>query len=165
MNYTPICEYPLTTQLIKTVRTSMQLSQDKSAKLLHVTRRTWINWELGYTEMPLGLWELYLAKVGLHDIDIYAPVTFTRGQGKVNEVNGAERVNEVNEVNGEEPVNEVNGAERVNEVNEVNGEEPVNEVNGAERVNEVNEVNEEEPVNEVNEEEPVNNADQEGEVA
>jgi DNA-binding XRE family transcriptional regulator len=94
MKLTPISEYPLTPKLIKSMRTSMQLSQDKSAKLLHVTRRTWINWELGYTEMPLGLWELYLAKIGMHFIDPADPVTFTRGQGKVNEVN------EVNEVEG-----------------------------------------------------------------
>ena len=41
-------------------------TQSEAAVLVHVTLRTWQWWESGKRSMPIGLWELFLIKAGLH---------------------------------------------------------------------------------------------------
>lgn len=47
---------------IKDLRSSVKISQQQSANLLHTTIRTWQRWEYGTTPMPLMAWELYAIK-------------------------------------------------------------------------------------------------------
>lgn len=59
---------PLTPPLpeaIRAARQSVDLTQAQAAAVVHSpSYRTWQDWELGKTPMPIGLWELFLLKTG-----------------------------------------------------------------------------------------------------
>jgi len=48
---------------IKDLRTSVQLTQQKAAELLHSNLRTFQRWEYGTTKMPYAYWELFAIKI------------------------------------------------------------------------------------------------------
>ena len=49
---------------IKAAREAADLTQTAAAGLVHVKLRTWQDWEYSKSAMPLGLWELFLIKIG-----------------------------------------------------------------------------------------------------
>ena len=55
---------------IKELRLRAKQSQQECAELLHVTLRTWQNWEYNVGEMPLASWELLLAKLNQRPVPI-----------------------------------------------------------------------------------------------
>jgi DNA-binding transcriptional regulator YiaG len=53
---------------VRTLRTSLQLTQKEAADLAHVSTRAWQWWESGKREMPISTWELLVIKAGIHPI-------------------------------------------------------------------------------------------------
>jgi DNA (cytosine-5)-methyltransferase 1 len=49
---------------IKAAREAAGLTQTEAANLAWVKLRTWQDWEYAKTPIPLGLWELFLIKIG-----------------------------------------------------------------------------------------------------
>lgn len=53
----------VTTAIVKQARTEANLTQRQAAELIYCTERQWRNYEIGVTNMPRGLWELFCIKV------------------------------------------------------------------------------------------------------
>lgn len=53
----------ITTAIVKQARTEANLTQRQAAELIYCTERQWRNYEIGVTNMPRGLWELFCIKV------------------------------------------------------------------------------------------------------
>lgn len=51
--------------VVKKFRTKSGLIIDEAAAQIYVTKRTWQRYESGETSMPIGLFELFLGRVGL----------------------------------------------------------------------------------------------------
>lgn len=52
----------ITTAIVKQARTEANLTQRQAAELIYCTERQWRNYEIGVTNMPRGLWELFCIK-------------------------------------------------------------------------------------------------------
>lgn len=53
----------ITTEIVRQARTEANLTQRQAAELIYCTERQWRNYEIGVTNMPRGLWELFCIKV------------------------------------------------------------------------------------------------------
>jgi len=53
----------ITTEIVRQARTDANLTQRQAAELIYCTERQWRNYEIGVTNMPRGLWELFCIKV------------------------------------------------------------------------------------------------------
>lgn len=51
-----------TPEMIKSARLAANLTQHKSANMVHVAPRTWQQWEAGDRAMPKSAWELFQIK-------------------------------------------------------------------------------------------------------
>ena len=49
---------------VKAIRSKLGWSAQKSANVVHITQPTWTQYEKGVTQMPIGLWNLFLVKAG-----------------------------------------------------------------------------------------------------
>lgn len=47
---------------VKAARKNAALTQAEAGRVVYVSERGWQNWELGGSNMPPGLWELFLLK-------------------------------------------------------------------------------------------------------
>lgn len=59
---------PPAPETIRTLRSTLQLTQKEAADLVHVSLRAWQWWEAGQREMPLAAWELLVIKAGIHPL-------------------------------------------------------------------------------------------------
>lgn len=57
-----------TPDVIKHFRKEAGLSQREAGELIHTKPRQFEPWEQGINKMPPGLWELFLLKIGQHQL-------------------------------------------------------------------------------------------------
>ncbi len=57
---------PIPSEIYRWRKEKIGLTQSEAASMVHVTLRAWQWWESGKREMPIGLWELFLIKIGQH---------------------------------------------------------------------------------------------------
>ncbi|MDR2869460.1 MAG: helix-turn-helix domain-containing protein [Deferribacteraceae bacterium] len=56
-----------TADQVKAARKAAKLTQEKAAKLVNATLRSWQKWEGNEREMHAAFWELFLIKSGQHE--------------------------------------------------------------------------------------------------
>ena len=62
---------PITPEKLKQIRAQLNLTQAEAAKIIHVSKRTWVSWEIkigleNNRKMPEGLIELFCIKTKLN---------------------------------------------------------------------------------------------------
>lgn len=53
---------------VRALRLRFDLTQEDAGALVHVSRRTWQDWERGVADMHPGLWELFNIKTGRREL-------------------------------------------------------------------------------------------------